>query len=289
MAHHHHPFSPGPCPEKRVDAANDVRHLRKFAKRLRRRLLGMAAAPPDTVIVTDGMGRQTKFSTINAALKSITDASAGNEYSVSIGPGTYNETISLKPWVFVKGASQTSTVISGSVGAGVPTVTAAANSGLSFCGITASGAKPDQRVVAVAVASSPSFVLSECNLTANDAGVAQVNVFGITVDYPSGGNSTAFASFLQINITAENPDSYTTGIVVSNAGLLQIESSSISPTAGVLAIGGASINAAGLDLDTCTVSGNDYALYLDDSGATCTATDCMIEGPVSPGVVIHKD
>jgi len=52
-----------------------------------------------------------QFSTIQAALDSITDATAINPYTVNVGPGIYVESITMKPFVQVCGAGQETTII----------------------------------------------------------------------------------------------------------------------------------------------------------------------------------
>src|SRR5205085_11779632 len=51
------------------------------------------------------------FPTIGAALASITDASQKKQYLLSVGPGTYNEQVFLKPWCYVQGAGRDQTTV----------------------------------------------------------------------------------------------------------------------------------------------------------------------------------
>ena len=51
------------------------------------------------------------FTTIGAALASITDASQEKEYLITVGPGFYNEQVILKPYVYIHGAGIPYTVI----------------------------------------------------------------------------------------------------------------------------------------------------------------------------------
>ena len=52
------------------------------------------------------------FATITAALNSITDASLSNPYVIFVMPGIYNETVTMKDWVSIKGSGQLCTKIS---------------------------------------------------------------------------------------------------------------------------------------------------------------------------------
>lgn len=67
-------------------------------------------------LVTVGLaGSNTNFTSIKAAVDSITDASAANTYTVRVYPGVYIEdTITLKPYIAIKGDSSVSTIVSAS-------------------------------------------------------------------------------------------------------------------------------------------------------------------------------
>jgi hypothetical protein len=68
-----------------------------------------------TVVVAESGG---DFTSVQAALDSITDASAGKHYLVWVGPGTYNEQVQMKPFVDIEGAGELATKITASVGGG---------------------------------------------------------------------------------------------------------------------------------------------------------------------------
>lgn len=71
------------------------------------------------VIVTKSGG---DFTSVQAAIDSITDASADNPYLVSVAPGVYTEAVTMKPYVHLQGAGQEVTVLASNV----------SNSGLPF-------------------------------------------------------------------------------------------------------------------------------------------------------------
>lgn len=79
---------------------------------------------------TTGTGTSdAPFLTINAALTSITTASATNKFVINIGPGQFDEVgnIVLKPWVFLNGSGRLSTKISSTLN--TITVSSAFNTG----------------------------------------------------------------------------------------------------------------------------------------------------------------
>jgi hypothetical protein len=51
------------------------------------------------------------YTSVQAAIDSITDATASNPYLVWVAPGVYSETVAMKPYVHLQGAGQEATVI----------------------------------------------------------------------------------------------------------------------------------------------------------------------------------
>jgi hypothetical protein len=66
-----------------------------------------------TVVVAKSGG---DFTSVQAALNSITDASDTKRYLVWVGPGTYNERVEMKPFVDIEGAGELATRITASGG-----------------------------------------------------------------------------------------------------------------------------------------------------------------------------
>jgi hypothetical protein len=58
------------------------------------------------------------YTSVQAAIDSITDAAADNAYLVWVAPGVYSETVTMKPYVHLQGAGQEATVISSTVSGG---------------------------------------------------------------------------------------------------------------------------------------------------------------------------
>ncbi len=81
------------------------------------------------------------YTTIQAALDSITDASATKRYLVWVAPGVYTERVTMKPYVDIEGANTTLTRISqgGSASLNTGTVVAASNAELRFITVENTG------------------------------------------------------------------------------------------------------------------------------------------------------
>ena len=71
-----------------------------------------------------------KYGTITAAMDAISDNSSSNTYLVQVMPGTYTESVGMKPFVTIKGASRASAKIVGNI-------TAANNAAMEQLTITA--------------------------------------------------------------------------------------------------------------------------------------------------------
>ena len=96
------------------------------------------ASYQNVVIVAKSGG---DFTSIQAALNSISDASAGNRYLVWVAPGTYNETVTMKPYVDIEGAGELTTKITytGSASSSTGTVVGADNAELRFLTVENTG------------------------------------------------------------------------------------------------------------------------------------------------------
>ena len=94
-------------------------------------------AAKNVIVVSPSGGH---FTTISAALASISDNSTTNRYLVYVGPGTYTETVTMKQFVDIQGAGELATKIT-QVGnaVGTPTVAGASNAELRFLTVENTG------------------------------------------------------------------------------------------------------------------------------------------------------
>lgn len=89
-------------------------------------------------VVTTGGGN---FNSITAALNNITDASPTNHYLIFVAPGTYTETVTMKPYVDIEGSGELTTKIThaGSATTTTGTVIGASNAELRFLTVENTG------------------------------------------------------------------------------------------------------------------------------------------------------
>ncbi|MGH2522846.1 MAG: hypothetical protein ACRDH2_10125, partial [Anaerolineales bacterium] len=98
-----------------------------------------SGTPYQNVVVVAKSGGD--FTSIQAALNSITNASATNPYLVWIAPGVYAETVTMKPFVDIEGAGELLTKITaaGSASVNTGTVMGASNAELRFLTVENTG------------------------------------------------------------------------------------------------------------------------------------------------------
>lgn len=99
---------------------------------------GKGTSSQNVVIVAKSGG---DFTTIAAALDSITDASASNRYLIFVAPGAYNERVTMKEFVDIEGSGELTTKITftGSGSATTGTLLGANNAELRFITVENTG------------------------------------------------------------------------------------------------------------------------------------------------------
>lgn len=228
------------------------------------------------------------FPTIGAALASITDASQKKQYVVSIGPGTYNEVVTCKPWVFLAGSGRGQTIItaaSQSDPAKKGTIRASSHSAIQDSTVQATFAAGGGWVVAIDCQSAVDFDIENCELIATDPTKAAA-LNGLALDDWGGTGS-------QVNIA------YTT--ITANGGFTPIAINvyyaayAHGTESKFVAQNGQNPGSGGFAADTSTflvedsyVEGAGYSLVRDSNPkTTITANHCQLKGPVGPGVVVN--
>ncbi|HUR80106.1 MAG TPA: hypothetical protein VM733_05040 [Thermoanaerobaculia bacterium] len=248
----------------------------------------VAAAPKDasqtanSVIVQPG-GKT--FTTITDALNSITDAALQKQYVVQIGPGTYNEVVTCKPYVFLTGAGVGATTINAPASSdqwNKGTVKAASHSAIQNMTINSSGNDWGTWVCAVDCTAAVNFDIENCNLEGN--GSNGTNLVTLAVDYSSaGGGSQVNVAYTMVG--AHGGAQPVAILVYARAFVNVTDSKIVADGAGTAWGASASLNST-INLFGSTVAGT-MSLVLSDSSASITATNCNLVGPYSPGVVIN--
>jgi hypothetical protein len=162
------------------------------------------------------------FTTIQAALDSITTASNTNRYLVFVAPGIYNETITMKSWVDIEGAGETATKItaSGTNDTLHGTVNGARDAELRF--VTVEANVQDATPYAVAIANNEvTGIVRYTHVTANALGALT-----------SAGIFNHNANIVAKDITMSVSGSFSAQAIHSVNGTVQAQSIFVSITGG---------------------------------------------------------
>ncbi len=203
------------------------------------------------------------FTTIQAAINSITTASETNPFLVWVAPGIYNEQVTMKPYVDLQGAGRWMTTISygGFANPDQGTVNLAANTELRSCKVENTGATA---AVAIALFSNAtSYRVSDVLATAKGGATANVAL----------ANMDGAGLLTDVNMVAQGG--------VTAAGILNAGGAGIV-LSGCTATGtGASANAIGLRNSTASAlihastlvgsgGGNSYGIANSAAGGSYT-------------------
>lgn len=228
------------------------------------------------------------FTTIQAAINSITGASAQEQYQVAVGPGTFNENVVMKDYVYVIGSGQDVTIITAppqsSPFNGV--VNSASGGGISELTINAPGAGWGSWPVGIKICGSGKFHVSGVTINSG-AGATGDNARGISNNTGSyAGNFIVSQSI--INVTGDSQTTCEGFELFGMSGLtVFINLTTIVCNGGAQNFGVSGSNGANVTLDDSKIIANTYALY-NDSGSPMTANQCTIDGPVSSTVVVNN-
>lgn len=229
------------------------------------------------------------FSTISAALASITDASQKKQYVCYIGPGTYNETVVCKSWVFLQGDAPETTLITAPGGQDFNakgTVIGASNSAIQNLSVFSTGSGWGSWVTAVAASAVVDFDIENCQLAGTD-NLGGANFVVVAVDYQAAlSGSAIYLAYTTVKATAAS-DSQPLAILAASASFVQLTECKVVASGGLPGWGGASNGGSKLIVDDSYVEGAGYSLNIPDYYSTCIANQCQLVGPVASGVVVN--
>ncbi|HEY0678729.1 MAG TPA: hypothetical protein VGD17_10610 [Chitinophagaceae bacterium] len=245
-----------------------------------------AALPANTVQVWPG--GQT-YPSIQQAINSITDAGPQLQYQVSVGAGTFNESVVMKDYVYITGAGQDITIITApaQMNIGVGVVNSASNCGISEVTINAPGGSWGSTPIGIKIMSSGNFHISGVTINSSDSNIPGNNVRGISNNTGSYSGNVILGQST-INATGTN-ETTAVGIelfgmsgfnIFVNLSTIQVNCPS---SFGVSLAAGANAT-----LDSSKIIATTWALYNSDGSSPITANQCSISGPVSSGVVVNN-
>jgi pectin methylesterase-like acyl-CoA thioesterase len=230
------------------------------------------------------------FPTIGAALASITDASQQKQYLLTLSPGTFNETVTLKPWCYLHGADQNATIVTApptpdQYGRG--TIITASNSSVSNMTISCVGGSWGQWSTALNIGGSSPFYAEQVMLISDDQGNAGINSETVAVNWnPSvPGPSQVYLSYATVISNMQSNQSVAVAMIVNGANA-ELTESKVVAEGGMQSYGVQSNGGAVVNLYNCSAAGATFALSIPDGQSTLIATNCQIQGPVGQGVQI---
>ncbi|HEX8284540.1 MAG TPA: hypothetical protein VF588_14340 [Pyrinomonadaceae bacterium] len=236
------------------------------------------------------------FATIRDALASITDASLKKQYVITAGPGTYNEQVILKPYVYLHGSGIDQTFV---VGPPVSSddfpnrgaIVGASNSAVANLTASCHGRKWGDYATALLVTASAPFLVEAVALVSGDQGYPGINVETVAVNWNAQpiGPSKVYVSYSTITAEMVNGDSNGTALIVNGEAAVQCIETKLVATGGGTPTAAASNGGATLTLDNCYAQGAGFALNIPDYYSTLIANNCTIDGPVQNGVQINNN
>lgn len=201
------------------------------------------------------------YGTVQAAIDSITTASATNPYLVWVAPGVYTETVVMKPYVHVQGAGQDATVIGS-------TVSSAAWPPRATVALTRSTSLRDVTVRNLSTAAGTSYRAA----VVGRAGVTETLVAGVTAQTLGAGGSNTTNCALALF----GPG---TSSVVQDVSLLAQSAASnyalYNATGAAATVRGGAYTARG--------GTTAYGLYNTGSGTTLVGDDVTLLGESGTG------
>jgi hypothetical protein len=283
--------TPTPSPRTAEKSAVAARELPLFAAEVRATLKShatqRATVAANQVQVQPG---NKLFSTIGEAVASITDASQKKQYGVYLGPGTYNEVVVCKSWVFLQGAGPDQTFVVapatqdfGSKG----TVIGASNSAIQNMTVQSTGNGWGCWAVAVACDDAMNFDIENCSLISLDE-VGGANMIALAIDYTGGSSgSQIYVAYTSVLANCVAGQSQPLGLLAFAGSFVQLTESKLIAQGSSSSWGGASNGGSNVIVDDSYVEGTGYCLAIPDNHSSCTANQCQLVGPVYPGVVVN--
>jgi hypothetical protein len=210
------------------------------------------------------------YTTVQAAIDSVTDAAADNPYLVWVAPGVYDEQVTMKPHVHLQGAGQENTIISSTSSSSTwpptqATLLLASDTSLRDLTVANSGAA-DSTVALLATAGTTRTLVRDVTARAVGGGVN----YNVAI-YLSG--SGTGVTLQQVTALAENGSGYNFGLYIYNAAAADVRGGSFTGRDGSYAYGIYNDSSTTLEAQSVTALGENgstynYGLYNYDDAAT---------------------
>jgi pectin methylesterase-like acyl-CoA thioesterase len=245
---------------------------------------------PNTVTVFPG---NHIFQTIGEALASITDNTKQKQYTLYLGPGTYNEKVTMKPYVTIQGAGQDQTIITQPAASDAfsgGTVMAASNCTLANVTVSSLGGHWGSYSTALSCSGVTGFSCDASTLLADDQNQGGVNMCTLNAALntfePA---SQIILSYCTITCNAQSHDSGAVSVGIAENSTAELLDSKIVATGGGQSFGVITARNSSVTLDNCYIQGSTWALYDSDSASPITANNCQMNGQVSNSVTVNNN
>jgi hypothetical protein len=233
------------------------------------------------------------YTTVSAALASITDAGAANRYLVKVMPGVYSEQVTMKAYVDIEGSGELTTKIS-YTGSGSPntgTVFGASDAELRFlsventggasCAIAIYNSGASVRLTHVTASASGGSVTNRTVL--NNTGSPVMTNVTISASGGTGGNNSGvenqYASPVMTNVTVS-----ASGNTGYNAGVFNYHASATIQNS-VISAGGASGTNRGI---WNSASSGAYTVLVTNSQVSGTTTSILNDSHFTVRVAVSQ-
>ena len=156
--------------------------------------------------------------------------------------------------------------------------------------VTCTGGTWGNWSTALNVGGSTPFFAENVTLISDDEGNAGINSETVAVNWnPSlPGPSQLYLAYATVLSNMQSGQSTAVALIV-NAATAQLTESKLVATGGDQAFGLTTNQGANVTIFNSVAQGATYALYMADGSGSVVATNCQIDGPVSPGVQVVND
>ena len=158
------------------------------------------------------------------------------------------------------------------------------------CELTGKGPQTGHKVSHSNIKTKRRFLPNLLNVTliSDDQGNDGINSETVAVNWnPSEpGPSQVYLAYATVLSTMAGSDSVAVAMIVNGQATAELTESKVMATGGLQSFGITTSQGAAVSLFNGAVQGASFALYMSDGTGSIVATNCQIDGPVSPGVQI---